>query len=963
MNLKQFFKSRKRGFTLSEVLVVIIVIAILAAIATPIYNRAIKRSRASDALKVLSVASAKQESFLLSNDRFASSFSELRAPIKGLVGKPDDSVPVGAFEYLMQPSCIVAVRMQDDIRIFRNFITNQEGCVGEGCVHLQNLIPTMDSVGCIIPPPPGGDDTGDKGEDPCIKNPELCKCPPHQVVHNGRCCDCIPDKKVNCGTGKTRTCRAGCTWGPCECDNVADRAKCVESSSGGTWLDDSCSCRCPGGKELKDKKCVCPAERPRWDSNMGRCECENPLYCVGGKWNDEKCICDCNDRDRNKCYQGEGVFNEKNCNCSCKHPKKDFGKIPVSTGSGDRPPADLPVGGGMAPDTEPGTGGGSDPDDEFRCVCLDVYRQACAKADPEAIFNENECTCDCPSGMVKQHFLSEADKQKEEAYRLCEDKYKKCIEAGGGASCKPCTPITAADKDESMSFRCVCSQTSIDDCTMRRGIIDPKNCSCKCRAGQTMHSGWCYCDNDCRRTFVGCDNNTGKWQLPTYGMHNTGGGVAWTYAFCGCDGQPPGCNVPSGISPTDCITSTEPGFSGRYPPPNALDRNSWRCEETGGRWYDEVGTSTKSCHCDCPSGTTFVDKGIFYGSCQCDDPGCVGSVCTGEGVDYPESKGTYTFGTCKCKCASPMVSRTLKLGDGAKPCVSGPRCVLCGNDYDEGAMAMGKLSVPCTAVDSGGTWDTSGRIPGDKDPSDPPGTPLGEKADCKCICPKDMTWDKEGTGKCKCDNPLHEYLYDAKTNAYKCMCPVVKPTCPTGAPECCPTNAGWEESICDCKCPEGQMMYPGSNECTACPSNQFYWGASHAVYGGPACLCKNDCPRTSGSCNSLTGVWEGANPHNVVCPFGSVCADFERDTNSKRCTDSGGTWVGPGTDVKNSCYCDCSLAPAPYSPSAYSCLPCYCYGAKYKKRMCPNGKTVQNWEFQCDTSGTGKGTWVSLNNC
>jgi prepilin-type N-terminal cleavage/methylation domain-containing protein len=148
-------KTLKKGFTLSELLVVLIVVVILGVVTAPIYSKALKRSRASDALKVLSLVSAKQEVYFINNNKYASTFSELSAPVKGLIGTGD--VTLGNFTYKLQNSCIVASRPSDNYTIYKNFITQQESCFSDpdtnGCDALQGMIPETGVVdGCELVP-------------------------------------------------------------------------------------------------------------------------------------------------------------------------------------------------------------------------------------------------------------------------------------------------------------------------------------------------------------------------------------------------------------------------------------------------------------------------------------------------------------------------------------------------------------------------------------------------------------------------------------------------------------------------------------------------------------------------------------------------------------------------------------------------------------------------------------------
>ena len=164
-------KAGIKGFTLTEILVVLVVIAVLGAIAAPAYVKAIKRSRASDALKVLSIASAKQEEYMLRNEEYAKTFRELRAPVKGLEG--EGKVKVGNFEYEMKEGCI-ANREEDKYHIYRNYETNETGCIGEGCDNLQNLIPTKGSAGCELAAMGAGE--GNEAGNACEINPNLEGC-------------------------------------------------------------------------------------------------------------------------------------------------------------------------------------------------------------------------------------------------------------------------------------------------------------------------------------------------------------------------------------------------------------------------------------------------------------------------------------------------------------------------------------------------------------------------------------------------------------------------------------------------------------------------------------------------------------------------------------------------------------------------------------------------------------------
>ena len=65
------------GFTLIEVLVVVLIIGILASVAMPQYNKAVEKSRATQALAILKSLYAAQETYYMANGSYATSFDEL----------------------------------------------------------------------------------------------------------------------------------------------------------------------------------------------------------------------------------------------------------------------------------------------------------------------------------------------------------------------------------------------------------------------------------------------------------------------------------------------------------------------------------------------------------------------------------------------------------------------------------------------------------------------------------------------------------------------------------------------------------------------------------------------------------------------------------------------------------------------------------------------------------------------
>lgn len=104
-------KKNKKGFTLIEMLVVTIIIAILAAIAMPQYAASVERSRAQEALVVLRSVKDAADRYRTRRLEYPSTFKKLDVELpKGHTCATDSQCEFGKFTYTIEPqtSCIAA---------------------------------------------------------------------------------------------------------------------------------------------------------------------------------------------------------------------------------------------------------------------------------------------------------------------------------------------------------------------------------------------------------------------------------------------------------------------------------------------------------------------------------------------------------------------------------------------------------------------------------------------------------------------------------------------------------------------------------------------------------------------------------------------------------------------------------------------------------------------------------------
>ena len=75
----------KQGFTLIELLVVVLIIGILASVAMPQYQKAVEKSKSTQALTLLKSVAQAEEAYFMANNIYTNNFSDLdiQIPWKG----------------------------------------------------------------------------------------------------------------------------------------------------------------------------------------------------------------------------------------------------------------------------------------------------------------------------------------------------------------------------------------------------------------------------------------------------------------------------------------------------------------------------------------------------------------------------------------------------------------------------------------------------------------------------------------------------------------------------------------------------------------------------------------------------------------------------------------------------------------------------------------------------------------
>jgi prepilin-type N-terminal cleavage/methylation domain-containing protein len=140
--------SKQKGFTLTEILVVILIIVVIAAIAYPLYTKSIEKSRAAEAVNLLEIVRTKQISRYVMSRRYYDSFKEMGQLTQNRSREEYESdeskMRIGDYELAMNSGkdCLTATYEKGGRRFTFAASYGKEGlgCEGEICSSFGDVI-------------------------------------------------------------------------------------------------------------------------------------------------------------------------------------------------------------------------------------------------------------------------------------------------------------------------------------------------------------------------------------------------------------------------------------------------------------------------------------------------------------------------------------------------------------------------------------------------------------------------------------------------------------------------------------------------------------------------------------------------------------------------------------------------------------------------------------------------------
>ena len=150
-------KNNRKGFTLIEVLVAVLIVGILASIAMPLYQKVVLKSRAAEAVNLLEMVKERQTAAISQNKTYIAKAADLQPLTTNSPEAPsgDDLYVNSNYKVVLntQKECAVVSYIQNGQEQFSfasSYNRSGLGCDGEICSGFDGVTANVESV-CTIP--------------------------------------------------------------------------------------------------------------------------------------------------------------------------------------------------------------------------------------------------------------------------------------------------------------------------------------------------------------------------------------------------------------------------------------------------------------------------------------------------------------------------------------------------------------------------------------------------------------------------------------------------------------------------------------------------------------------------------------------------------------------------------------------------------------------------------------------
>lgn len=807
MEERVMFPLRKsKAYTLSELLVVVILLGVLAAVAVPKYVRVLESRKTTEAEAFLEAVRTEQEQRCVFGKDYKGDLKDVKVATTAGQSKQ--------YEYRLLKKGIAAQSQSRDYTLrLPSYKDGRMCCEGSYCASLNKAYPSCEELTAALKVE---DECTADVEEGCQDNPNQAKCCTDQEKwEGGKCvaksfCELNPGEcacnayQEKCCTdeqkwdGKKCVAKTFCELNPDDCKCNADQEKCCDKDTQ-KWNGKTCVAKTACERDDQKNTCAC---QTYYDAHPGECD---PNSCEA-KPDQEKC---CDDKTQNwdgsKCVDKEACEREDQKNtCAC------------GTYAAEHPCECEDTKNTCACDTYKEANPCECDDTKNTCAC-ETYRDAHACECEET---KNTCACEtyrdanpCECDDTKN--TCACDTYKENNPCDCDDTKTTC-------ACKTYADENACECDPSADT--CCSQAEIDGGM----IFNPSSSSCACPEGQPWTDN-SYCATDCgpeltpdtkdcdcgvQTAAYECNDKTGTWLFKEYGECTPTPDRANSCDTCTTYKQDHLC---------DCDPCTE----------NCCDDPLAQYWDGAQCLYSEDGeppVKTQDCECGKQTASFVWNKvsGVwdFESWSECDNSLADTCQCPAYAeANKCECDASYAAAN-KCECDSSYAQ--------ANKCE-------CDASY---AQQNACECSPSAATCCGPNQDYVNGQCVDKDPCTNPAT----KNTCQCETYKNTHVCECSPNSCACPT------YAA---AYPCDCPATKNTCQCWSYrqnhpcECAPTS---------CSCPTYAAAYPC--ECPATKNTcacETYRKKFPCACNSNSCDCPTFvednpcyCPATKNTCQCPT---------------------------------------------------------------------------------------------------------------